>query len=440
MVDQLTSNQGVLQITSDADGFPLVTNTPYFFVLQTLDRRGAIDVASALSPVYSIRTTSATPPGSPTDLKEILGNVLFGTGDSKIVQWQIPKNTGGAPITQCQVLVVSNVNSFVAFEGLNGAKNGPDDSALQDFDLRTTGRLQLSVVYKVTVRCRNNANPNYSPATEPLVVVCDKGFAPMSPTNAKIIARTGSSFTVTWDPPLDTGAVPMANYKLILVGNSPSSLHIHREWSTRDANTRLEVVSGLPSLSEYTLSIQSVNVAVACVGESQTSEMLTAFTTRPMVPTQSPPPTSDQTKTTGGTIYSQWVHPDVPTPMEIKSTRLFRQLQPGEVQYKPYTVITSCYDNAQVCTSMGGWKASDVNANTGAASSGISTPTFDILPEGSNVLYVPTSDTTIGASVASFTLNIGQSGFYDIFLKWPRFTVSQTQYKHTNQNQCSNKS
>ena len=132
-----------------------------FFVLQTLDRRDAIDVASALSPVYSIRTTSATPPGSPTDLKEILGNVLFGTGDSKIVQWQIPKNTGGAPITQCQVLVVSNVNSFVAFEGLNGAKNGPDDSALQDFDLRTTGRLQLSVVYKVTVRCRNNANPSW---------------------------------------------------------------------------------------------------------------------------------------------------------------------------------------------------------------------------------------------------------------------------------------
>ena len=216
-------------------------------------------------------------------------------------------NTGGAPISQCQVVVTSSVNSFVAFEGLNGAKNGPDSSKLQEYDLRMTGRLQLSVVYDVTVRCRNSKNPNYSSKSEPLRIVVDKGFAPMAPENVQIVARTGSSFTVTWDPPLDTGAVPMANYKLTLTDKSISSNQVFREWTTSDANTRREVIRDLPSLSKYSLSIQSVNVAAACVGESATSESVEAFTTRPMVPLKSPQPTSDQTKTTGGTIDTKWV-------------------------------------------------------------------------------------------------------------------------------------
>ena len=170
-----------------------------------------------------------------------------------------------------------------------------------------TGRLQLSVVYDVTVRCRNSKNPNYSSKSEPLRIVVDKGFAPMAPENVQIVARTGSSFTVTWDPPLDTGAVPMANYKLTLTGKSISSNQVFREWTTSDANTRREVIRDLPSLSKYSLSIQSVNVAAACVGESATSESVEAFTTRPMVPLKSPQPTSDQTKTTGGTIDTKWV-------------------------------------------------------------------------------------------------------------------------------------
>ena len=431
VVEKFGSNRGIIQITSDVDGDPLQLSTPYYFVLQSHDRRGAKDVLSSISPIYRIATTTATPPGVPTNLKEIVGNIAFGTGDSKIVQWRVPKNTGGAPISQCQVVVKSNVNSFVAFEGLNGAKNGPDDSVLQDYDLRMTGRLQLSVVYQVTVRCRNNANPNYSSTSEPLRVVVDKGFAPMAPGNVNIVARTGSSFTVTWDPPLDTGAVPMANYKLTLKGQSTTSKHIWREWTTSDANTRREVVSGLPSLSEYSLSIQSVNVAAACVGESITSESVTAFTTRPMVPDKSPKPTSDQTKMTGGTIDAYWVHPTLPSPLEVKSTRLFRELLPGETHYKDLTVRTSCYDNLAQCTTEGGWKSSFVDSATGAAKSGTSTPTFDILPEGKNVLYVPTQDSTMGNSVATFDQDITKSGWYDIFLKWPRFTVSQTQYLHT---------
>ena len=80
-VAKIGSNAGVLQITSDVDGDPLQLSTPYYFVLQTHDQRGAKDVLSALSPIYRIATTTATPPGLPTDLKEIAGNIAFGTGD-----------------------------------------------------------------------------------------------------------------------------------------------------------------------------------------------------------------------------------------------------------------------------------------------------------------------------------------------------------------------
>ena len=117
--------------------------------------------------------------------------------------------------------------------------------------------------------------------------------------------------------------------------------------------------------------------------------------------------------------------------MVVKSTRLFRELLPGEIHYKDYTVLTSCYDNLAECSTEGGWKASAADPTTGAAKSSTSTPTFDVLPEGENVLYVPTQDDTMGISVATFNQPIEKSGWYDVFLKWPRFTVSQTQYRHS---------
>ncbi|OQR99767.1 hypothetical protein ACHHYP_04479 [Achlya hypogyna] len=167
------------------------------------------------------------------------------------------------------------------------------------------GGLVVNTSYTMAVAAAQSNVATYGPNSPAVTVATGNASSVGPPLNVAFSARTGGALTVSWDVPLDTGGVPIVNYRVQWTDATGA-----QQASTTNSSTRSFNIYGLLAMTAYPVKVKANNgVPYALCGGwgpfSATTWLSTDSVTLPGAPILN----AWASALTGGSISISWSPP-----------------------------------------------------------------------------------------------------------------------------------
>ena len=228
--------------------------------------------------------TAATVPSAPLNLVTVPGHTSFAVG------WDLPGDGGAA------------IDDYVVEYRLHGAANWmPYADGVSASNVAQVNDLAADQNYDVHIAAHNaiGTGPFSAVATAQLVP-----GPPRAPANVHVTAKSGTSITIAWDPPADTGGSPITDYSVgvrLAAGGGSDTIDLH------DSVTSYTIF-GLDPGTAYVVNVAASNdggPGVGFTGFGPASPDLTVST--PTIP--GAPGTPQPSNITGTSVELAWTAP-----------------------------------------------------------------------------------------------------------------------------------
>ncbi|EQC29080.1 hypothetical protein SDRG_13240 [Saprolegnia diclina VS20] len=224
-------------------------------------------------------------------------SVIMVTGGAVLLQVKLPINRGSAVATISSFSVTTtNVLTRVSTTMIVPYLNNPSI---------WIGGLLANTTYTLSLAAAQSAFIGYGLRSPNVTFTTGAASLATAPTNVAVASATGGALTLQWDLPLDTGGVPILNYRVQWTDASNTVQVVE----TGNA-ARVFVITGLVARRAYPVQIQCFNAVPIALTQgwgpySAVASLSTTSATLPGPPILSSTPTA----TTGGSITVTWAPP-----------------------------------------------------------------------------------------------------------------------------------